>query len=108
MSFRGFLITCLSPDALARFSVPSGVPWRVWRTIAGSPFAWLTVPKIRARYAPEIRLFIELISGVSLFYAARRQWVLVFIFALALLLLTEGFLVRIQLGEPTSPDFSNA
>jgi len=92
-----------------RFSgVPSGVPWRVWRTIAGSPFAWLAVSKIRARYAPEIRLFIELISCVSLLYAARCQWVLVCIFAFALLLLTEGLLARIQLGEPTSPDFSNA
>jgi len=96
------------PEPRRFSSVPPGVPWRIWGEIAGSSFARLAVTKIRARLAPEIRLFIELISDVTLLYAARRQWVLVFIFAFTLRLLTEGLLVRIRPEEPTSPDFSNA
>ena len=102
MSFGGFLITCPSPDALAAFRLaPPGA--------FGGPLQGHLCPASRSKNPRPFRArntaFIELISGVSLLYAARRQWVSVFIFAFALLLLTEGLLVRIQPGGQLLPIF---
>ena len=62
MNFGGFLITYLSPDALAALRLASlaRLP-----DLCKVTLVRLAVPKIRARFAPEIRLFIELITGGS-------------------------------------------